>query len=975
MVPDDLRIHVLGSVEIAVGDRPVAIGGDLPRRLLARLSLRPGELVPRDVLIDELWPSELPGRPGDVLRVHLSTLRQQLRAATGTEEDLVARGGGGWSLQVDPGRVDHVRFRRLAGRAATAADTSSWSTAHEQAEAALALWRGLPFAGLSLGDALSLAAADLEGLHEEVLDVWITSALELGRGASLLPLLSRRFDADPCDEHVAVQYSLALDSCRRTHDALATLRTCQRSLTERGLSPGAQLADTERRLLAGTATAVHAPSLDTLAVEPRQLPPAPLSQLLGREDEVARLHDLLERHRTVQVLGLGGIGKTSVALETAHRSTRRVTWVSLTRVRSADLLALELARAQGWSAEAPANLLVRRVAAELGRTPSLVVLDECEHLLDAIADLVDLLVADAPDLRILCTSRRPLPSGGVELVLSPLAAGTVDDPGPASRIVADRAGLDPGDPAAWPLIAPAVADSGGLPLALELAGRRLRVDEPLGRSPGPLGSDVDASQVVEASVSSAMDLLSPSQAQLLRRLAVLPDGVGAALASSMSMEGLSVEGGHAGMQLDGAQRLGLLELRAGLGTRRLRFPEPVRELLLAEIDPAPPIDAALSAVAQLGSAAVSSWLGALDNDRAALVDDERANVLALLDSPEATVPPGLEWSLYCWSRAGRQVETGRAVQLLLDRITPDTDPGTHASLLLLQAISSFGFAHKVRHLDQLRRARELAVGTDREDLRIRITAELVAALGWSGDHDGARALAGEILPVDPSTTDPWAVHTLATLDALLWVLEGRAADAVEEIERRAGALAAEGLAQDAQANLVVAASLSRILGHTDHARQLLERAAEFPLDRFTAYGHGSVACELAQLSMVAGDPDTEARLRHAVSVLEEFGDHRLALLCRRDLGIWSMSHRDDADEGEQLLRSTLPLLREVDERAVAVGLAALVEADRCAPVDREHSMELAARLASGTGAPLSGWEADMLDRVLGHPSPRRDADR
>jgi predicted ATPase/DNA-binding SARP family transcriptional activator len=967
VVRDDLRIHVLGSVEIAVGDRPVAIGGDLPRRLLARLSLRPGELVPRDVLIDELWPSELPGRPADVLRVHLSTLRQQLRAATGTDEDLVARGGGGWSLQVDPGVVDHVQFRRLAARAATAADAASWSTAHEHAEAALALWRGLPFAGLGLGDALSLAAADLERLHEEVLDVWICSALELGRGASLLPLLSRRFEADPCDEQVAVQYSLALDSCRRTHDALATLRTCRRSLTDRGLSPGARLAETERRLLAGTATAVHAPSLDTLAVEPRQLPPAPLSQLLGRDDEVARLHDLLERHRTVQVLGLGGIGKTSVALETAHRSTRRVTWVSLTRVRSADLLALELARAQGWSAEAPPNLLVRRVAAELARTPSLVVLDECEHLLDAIADLVDLLVSDAPDLRILCTSRRPLPSVGVELVLSPLAAGTVDDPGPASRIVADRAGLDPEDPDVWPLLAPAVAGSGGLPLALELAGRRLRVDEtPTG---GSGGSDVDASQVVEASVSSAMDLLSPSQAQLLRRLAVLPDGVGPSLASS-----ISAEGAHAGMQLDGAQRLGLLELRAGPGTRRLRFPEPVRELLLTDVDPGPHTDVALAAVAQLGNAAVSSWLGAIDNDRAAVVDDERANVLALLDSRDTTVPPGLEWSLYCWSRAGRQVETGRAVQLLLDRVQPDTDPETHASLLLLQAISSFGFAHKVRHLDQLRHARELAAGTDRDDLRVRITAELVAALGWSGDHDGARTLAAEILPVDPSTTDPWAVHTLATLDALLWVLEGRADEAVEEIERRAGALAAEGLTQDAQANLVLAASLSRILGRAEHARLLLEQAAAFPLDRFTAYGHGSVACELAQLSMVAGEPDTEARLRHAVAVLEEFGDHRLALLCRRDLGIWSMSHREDPDEGEELLRSTLPLLREVDERAVAVGLAALVDADRGAPADRERSRELAARLASGTGAPLSGWEAELLDRVLGHPSPRRDAE-
>lgn len=916
-VHDDLRVNVLGSLEVTVGGRVVAIGGELPRRLLARLAVRPGEVVPRDVLIDELWPDTLPRRPADVLRVHLSTLRSRLRAVSATEGDPVARGGGGWALQLPPEAVDHVRFRDLAERARHHAAEGRWAEAYGDGERALELWRGHPFTGLGMGEGLSRAASDLERVHDEVVELWVRSGVELGRAAELLPLLASRVASDPDDEHLARLHALARDS---------------------------------------------------LSVTPRTLPPAPRAQLLGRDDELARLESLVQRHRVVQVLGLGGIGKTSLTLALAHRSDRRVLWLSLTGLRSADLLPVELAHAQGWGAESPPALLVRRVAAELDRCASLVVLDECEHLVDGAADLVEQLVELSPELRVVCTSRRPLPVEGVELVLTPLGAGTPERPGPATRIVADRAGLDPGAPETWTLLEPTVAAAGGVPLALELAGRRLRVED----GPDDAGASRPASDdAVRGSVDAAMALLDPTTAALLRRLAVLPDGVGAELAAELGGRDTPV-----GLQLDAATRLGLLHARGHAGRRRHRFAEPVRERLRSELDVHHAGSAALDAVARMAAEAMPSWVGAIDHERAAVIDDERANVGALLDEDDELATDGLDRALYCWSRAGRQVETARAVATLLERDERrgSRDPGRRAALLLVQATAAFGFAYKVRHLEQLRAADRLARTSGDADLQLRVSAELVVALGWSGDHAAAQALATEILPLGREL-DIWGTCTLGTVDALLWVLEGRADAALAEIERLAGVLDDAGLTQDALGNLVLAASLARIVGRPDQARRLLEAAMDIPLDRFTAYGHGSVACELAQLSMASGEPDTGVRLRHAVEVLEDFGEHRLALLCRRDLGIWLLAPEvvgadpaqvgTDAEQGEQLLRTTLPLLEQVDQRASAVGVAVLAGSGRTGSAERARLRSRALRLANGSGAPLSGWESATVERYVG----------
>ncbi|MBX6387329.1 MAG: AfsR family transcriptional regulator, partial [Microbispora sp.] len=250
----------------------------------------------------------------------------QLRRALG--QDRITRTSTGYVLTVHPGELDADRFETLAeqGRAALAAGD------HERASAllgqALELWRGPAYAGLDLTDGLSDHARRLEEGRLTALENRIEADLARGMHAALIPELGALVAEHPLRERPRTQLMLALARSGRQAEALAVYQDARRVFAaELGLDPGEELRHLHQAILTGTlpADSPAAPSRDS---RPAQLP-ADISDFTGREEELARLTDLLGGEpsgpgyvRVCVIAGMGGVGKTTLAVHAAHRVAR-----------------------------------------------------------------------------------------------------------------------------------------------------------------------------------------------------------------------------------------------------------------------------------------------------------------------------------------------------------------------------------------------------------------------------------------------------------------------------------------------------------------------------------------------------------------------------------------------------------------------------------------------------------------------------
>ena len=487
--------RVLGPTEADVDGSAIDLGGPVPRRLFTALIAADGRSVSDDRLVDATWGSDAPLRTSAALQVYVSRLRLSLRG----DRQQLERRGSGYALRLAPETTDVTRFTRRIeeGRQLLAAG-SAVQAAHGFGEA-LSLWRGEPFAdlsssGLSSGQAVAARTRLLE-LREVALEEQAAARLAMGDAAGAVSGLRAAVTASPYRERRWALLALGLYRCGRQVDALATMRRVRKLLAdELGVEPGIELRELERRVLA------QDPHL-LLATPARATAPAgsggnhswagrrgagrghtrPLSTFVGRDHDLAVLAVALDRHRLVTVVGPAGVGKTRLAVEhLANRTESGGSWlVRLADVSPGDALTrgvAEALHAEELSGDAPADL-VRALAGRAG----LVVLDNCEHLTDAVAELALALLNGCPGLRILVTSREPLGVDGEGLVpihQLPLLAGD-GSPGPAVDLLMDRVrAVRPGwtpnaeDLALVPRICAALD---GLPLALELAAARARV--------------------------------------------------------------------------------------------------------------------------------------------------------------------------------------------------------------------------------------------------------------------------------------------------------------------------------------------------------------------------------------------------------------------------------------------------------------------------------------------------------------------
>ncbi|MEU6815311.1 BTAD domain-containing putative transcriptional regulator [Streptomyces sp. NPDC046860] len=548
---DPVRYRLLGTTQALRPDgTAVPVGGARLRALLTVLAQRAGRTVPAAVLVDEVWGDEPPADAPGALQALVGRLRRALGAGE------IASADGGYRLTAAPDDVDLTRFDRLTGDGLRALADSDPAKAAVLLDDALALWRGPVLADLPDRTA---DAARWETRRLDALRARHTAALALGRAETSLPELAALCDEHPLDESLQVLRLRALRDTGRTAQALAAYEEVRLLLADRlGSDPGTALRALHAELLSGTGPAPAAPAPADSRPAPGNLP-ARLTSFVGRESDIDAIGADLAASRLVTLLGPGGAGKTRLSVEAAD--TVRDTapdgaWLAeLAPVDDPDAVPQAVLTAIGAretvlhgagveGVRAVSDRFgdpVERLVEHCGRRRMLIILDNCEHVVDAAARLAERLLADCPRLTVLATSREPLGVPGellrpVDPLPGPVALRLLGHRGAAARpgfTVAD-------DPEACAEICHRLD---GLPLAIELAAARLRM-----LTPRQIADRLDdrfrlltsgsrtvlpRQQTLRAVVDWSWDLLDADERDVLGKLSVFAGGCDLAAAEAV----------------------------------------------------------------------------------------------------------------------------------------------------------------------------------------------------------------------------------------------------------------------------------------------------------------------------------------------------------------------------------------------------------------------------------------------------------
>lgn len=605
-----MRYCILGTTRALRDDgTAVPIGGARLRALLTVLALHPGRTVPAGVLVGEVWDGDPPADAAGALQALVGRLRRALgRSAVESVES-------GYRLAAPPDAVDLHRFERLAGEGSRALEEGDAVKAVTVLDEALALWGGPPLADLPDRAA---PASRLESRRLGARRARLEALRLLGRADEALWELAALCAAHPLDEPLQALRIRALRDAGRTAEALAAYDEVRTVLSERlGTDPGPELRGLYGELLHQEATpaapqppAPHpgqAPEEHPVpGKQPTRPPPQPsppsspqpsppasgnlrarLTSFVGRDPDIAALREDLTRTRLVTLLGPGGAGKTRLSQETAEAvadawpdgvwlaelapvdDPAAVPEAVLSAVGARDTV-LRGAGAEELRAftEPGAGDPLVRLTEYCSRRRMLLLLDNCEHVVDAAAALADHLLTHCPQLTVLATSREPLGVPGefvrpVEPLPDPMALRLLAERGAAAR-PGFRTDTDEETAAACAEICRRLD---GLPLAIELAAARLRM-----LTPRQIADRLDdrfrlltsgsrtvlpRQQTLRAVVDWSWELLDGAERAVLRRLSVFAGGCGIAAAEEVCALPAPADGVAVG-PLDVAALLGSL---------------------------------------------------------------------------------------------------------------------------------------------------------------------------------------------------------------------------------------------------------------------------------------------------------------------------------------------------------------------------------------------------------------------------------
>lgn len=965
-----MHIGILGPFEVRLDDGALAeVPGARLRGLLAALALDAGRAVPKSALVDWIWGEQPPADAANALQQLVSRLRKALPEGT-----IEARPDG-YRLRLDPDAVDALRFERLVTHARD-------HRAPHLLREALALWRGaaLQDAGLPESPALAATVTRLEALRLTAMEDRFDADIALGHGAELVTELTDAVAAHPVRERLVAALMRALVATGRDTEALRVFeRTREILADDLGVDPSAELSDLHLALLRGELGGRD----NTLKPHRHTNLRAEITSFVGKQADIAGVRELSAEYRLTTLIGPGGTGKTRLATETARTLLGDLpdgVWLvelaavegdSANNVAQATLTALGLRDA--LIADVPGAEPADRVAAAIRDKSMLLVLDNCEHVIESAAAFAHRVLGECRGLRIIATSREPLGITGEALwPVSPLTLPQ-PDAGPAeiedapavqllrARAVAIRKDLatDAGTSATLARVCRALD---GMPLAIELAAARLRtmsldqlatrLDDRFRLLTGGSRTALPRHRTLRAVIDWSWELLTDDERAVLRRFAVFAGGANLESAERIC-GGAGVDPGRVLDLLTALTEKSLLLTEGDryhiLGTLREYAAQRLAEA--GETESARRAHLAYftafaeTADPHLRRAEQLDWLAALDADHDNIAAAMRGALAAGAAGDALRLAAAAGWYWWLGGHKAEANELIMAATALPGEVADDIRAIVYA--FVIQFVTSGPQSDQYRAADWIHKAHEHSSGTGSRHPVLRFVTPL------------ARMLSGpeEVLPAWEALLaedDPW-VRALGRLQ--LGKLRVQLGRGIGDAETDLAAALAEFRALGERWGIAFArtelANLIAMRGEFAAACDHYERAIEVVTELGAVEDVVPMRSRQAQLYWLAGDADACA----AAMAAAQRGARRVAwpnvlaelALAEAKLARW----RGDTERARSELATATDLMGEEAEGGIGRTLTHDLLGYLTDDLDRARAHRAAAyAAASETGHPL-----------------------